>query len=122
MIVAMAGCSSPVDTARSILPWWGGGGTQGEQEPLGVMEKARNTSVRIGSILLIGGIILTVLTKGASGWGLSIAASGLICILMAWLFDQWWAPWVGAVSIFAYVAYKVWNRLDPEQETEPLLE
>jgi len=116
-----AGCNSPVDPTTWSMPSIGGGGSVGEPkaEPT-PMETASRTSVRVGTFLLIGGILFSVLIRG-SGWGLSLAAAGIICILMGWLFDQWWAPWLGAASVVAYAVHKIYNRLDPNQETEPLL-
>jgi hypothetical protein len=85
------------------------------------MVSAAISMTRIGVLLCAGGLIFGAFTRFQTGWGLSLAAAGILMILLAWTFRQAWVPWVGLGTIVAYGGYKIWNRLNPEVETEPLL-
>jgi len=84
------------------------------------MLSAAITMTRIGVLLVAGGLIFGAFTRFTTGWGLSLAAAGILMILLAWTFRQAWVPWVGLGTIVAYGGYKIWNRLNPNVETGPL--
>jgi len=120
-LLLLAGCASPPDFSRGSPLSGLTGGPQTQEERQDPMVSAAISMTRIGVLLCAGGLIFGAFTRFQTGWGLSLAAAGILMILLAWTFRQAWVPWVGLGTIVAYGGYKIWNRLNPEVETEPLL-
>jgi len=123
ILVLLTGCaSSPIDFS-DINPFGGSKNEDtGEVVPANPIQAAGNQLNRYGVILTAGGILFAVITKGRTGWGWSTAGAGVIMIMLAWAFDQWWVPYLGLITILGYVGYKIWNWGSNKVETEhPLL-
>jgi hypothetical protein len=95
-----------------------GGGEDAGQDPF---SSAAAGMTRVGVLIIAGGLVYGALTRFTSGWGLSLAAAGILMILLAWTFSQPWLPWMGLITLLAYGGYKVWNRMNPNIETESIL-
>lgn len=92
---------------------------EAEQDP---MKQAAMRMTRYGVSFIVIGVVFAAFTHFRTGWGVSLAAAGLLMIILAWTFEKPWAPWVGLSTIVAYASYKIWNRVNPKTETEhPLM-
>lgn len=86
------------------------------------MQAASSQITQYGVILIGIGVLFAALTRFRTGWGISAALAGVLMILIAWTFEQMWAPWLGLGTIVAYAGYKIWNWGSDKAETEnPLL-
>lgn len=117
-LIFLAGCATTPDFSQGSPLKELMGGPKTEEERQDPMISAAISMTRIGVLLLAGGLIFGAVTRFSTGWGLSIAAAGILMILLAWTFRQAWVPWVGLGTIVAYLGYKVYNRLNPNVETE----
>jgi len=122
-IVFLAGCASPPDFSQgSPLNLLRGGPQLSEEQAADPMISAAVSMTRIGVLLCAGGLVFAAVTRFRTGWGLSIAAAGFLMILLAWTFSQPWVPWVGLATVVAYGGYKIYNKVNPNVETEHLLQ
>jgi len=121
-LLFLTGCASPVTkrAGEAISGWWKGSAAV-EEPAADPFTEAAHTFTRYGVILIAGGLIFGAFTRFSTGWGTSAAAAGFLMIVLAWTFRQVWVPWVSLGTILAYGGYKIYNRLNPHLETEPLL-
>jgi hypothetical protein len=131
LIVLVSGCASwttgqaknPISRAISNLTT---GPSQSQESPDVVIVPAYISQVseplnRYGVALIAIGLIFGALTRFRSGWGLSFAAAGVLMVLFAWTWEQWWAPYLGVSTILSFAIYKAYNFLNPSVKTEPIL-
>lgn len=75
-----------------------------------------------GVLLIVAGLVFGALTKFRTGWGKALVAAGIGMILLAWTFRHPYLPYAALLTLAAYAAYKLHNRLRKNQPTEPLLD
>ena len=75
-----------------------------------------------GVLLIVTGLVFGALTKFRTGWGKALVAAGTGMILLAWTFQHPYLPYAALLTLAAYAAYKLHNRLNPRTPTEPLLD
>jgi len=127
ILVAMfllSGCLSVPPTGNALTTPLGGLLTGSAQDGGGVanpMVAAALSMTRWGVLLIVGGLVFGAFTRFRTGWGLSLAAAGVLMILLAWTFQHPLTPWLGLLTILAYAGYKLYNRFNPNVTTEPLL-
>jgi len=122
MVLMLGGCASaPIDFSK-INPLKNGDGGNPEVASLDPMQSASVQMTRYGVILIGIGVLFAAVTRFRTGWGISAALAGVLMILIAWTFEQTWAPWLGLGTIAAYAGYKIWNWGSSNVKTEnPLL-
>jgi hypothetical protein len=125
LLLLLAGCASAPSGSALTSPLGGllagSAPTAESAAPLDPMIAAALSMTRWGVLLIVGGLIFGAFTRFRTGWGLSLAAAGILIILLAWTFRHPWTPWLGLLTILAYAGYKIYNRLNPNVPTEPLM-
>lgn len=121
LLLLLTGCATTKPVTQPLVDFFTGG-TEEVVEDRDPIEEASYKMTRYGVICIALGAIWGAFTRFRTGWGLSLAAAGVIMILIAWTFDQPWAPWAGLSTLVAYGFYKYHNKMNPDTETEhPLI-
>lgn len=116
--LSFSGCVAPTPAVR--VPRFSFSPTETQTLKESAFTNSANFFEQVGTWLVLIGVIVGVLTRFRTGWGLSLAASGVCVLLLAWAFNHSWLPWLGLSAVVAYVAYKVYNRASTKMETERL--
>lgn len=116
----LAGCSTirPGSDAPSTVSGFWNKVTQtdtGSQagSPVHPIDHTTARMTGLGGLLIMLGILVGVFTKFASGWGINLAGSGFLMVILAWAFQQWWVPWISIATIFAYVCWRLYIHEPP---------
>ena len=128
-LLPLAGCTpqrpfpNPLRSAsgaiRRVIP---GTGETAEAPLTDPLVLAALELTQYGVLLIVAGLVFGALTKFRTGWGKALVAAGVGMILLAWTFQHPYLPYAALLTLAAYAAYKLHNRLRKDQPTEPLLD
>jgi hypothetical protein len=123
LVLTPIGCTvTPTNIANPLLRLLPSTGETAAEIATDPLILAAIQFTRAGVLMIIAGLLWGTLTKFRTGWGRALIASGISCILLAWTFQHPATPWIALLCLIGYALYKLHNRLNPSQPTEPLLD
>jgi hypothetical protein len=121
LLLTLTGCST--NPVSGLFDWAKSPIESVVNGPLDVNDPLVQSAIaftRFGVLMVVGGLVFGGLTKFRSGVGLTFVWMGLALILLAWTIQQFW--WLALCIGLSFAVYKLYNWLNPDVETENILE